>query len=338
MFFWYQLIRVFLDKGLLIVKWVVVYPPPPHHNRFMALFLGPPGWASAKRELLDFMVQGKINRGRHSDHPAGRHSIRTNQCPPPPSPYFYRPDALPATQTTVSKHWRHCCLPSKRQMSQTLGMVDVAHFYVMGHQAHRFSTWPMVTFPAVDHHHSLASIRSYCLVIGACVSERAICPESLLLCFFIIPRLKNVFVIWNVSGWSYAANLGLIYWVLVLHVILILDWEVWKSWKSSNWCRLLTYSSDQNIIKSLQAVTGWCKITDHWPLQVTKGASNVPYADWCSELFHQPILTREFIINSSKISSHFKHVATPPCELFGTFLNNDGQLWHFCATLQILHE
>jgi len=27
--------------------------------------------------LLDFMVQGKINRGRHTDYPAGRHSIQT---------------------------------------------------------------------------------------------------------------------------------------------------------------------------------------------------------------------------------------------------------------------
>jgi len=61
--------------------------PPTHHNRFTALFLGLPGWASARRELLDFMVQGKISRGRHTDYPAGRHSIRTNQCPPPPSPH-----------------------------------------------------------------------------------------------------------------------------------------------------------------------------------------------------------------------------------------------------------
>ena len=52
------------------------------HNRFMALFLGPPGWAGARRNLLlDFMVQGKINRGRHTDHPAGCHSVRTNQWP-----------------------------------------------------------------------------------------------------------------------------------------------------------------------------------------------------------------------------------------------------------------
>jgi len=52
------------------------------------------------------MVQGKINRGRHTDHLAGSHSIQTNQCPPPPSPIFYRPDALSAAQPTVSKHWR----------------------------------------------------------------------------------------------------------------------------------------------------------------------------------------------------------------------------------------
>jgi len=77
-----------------------------HHNHFMALFLGPPGWAGARTELLDIMVQGKINRGRHTDHPDGRHSILTKQCLPPPSPIFYRPDALPAAQPTVSKHWR----------------------------------------------------------------------------------------------------------------------------------------------------------------------------------------------------------------------------------------
>ena len=69
-----------------------------YHNRFTALFPGPSGCAGARRELLDFMVQGQINRGRHTDHRAGRHSIQTNQCPPPPSPdIFYGPDALPAS-------------------------------------------------------------------------------------------------------------------------------------------------------------------------------------------------------------------------------------------------
>jgi len=69
----------------------LLYHWPSHtHNHFMALFPGPPGWASAKRELLDFMVQGKINRGGHTDHLPGHNSVRTNQFPPPPSsPLFF---------------------------------------------------------------------------------------------------------------------------------------------------------------------------------------------------------------------------------------------------------
>jgi len=57
-----------------------------YYNHFTALFPEPPGWDDTRRELLDFIVQGKINRGRHTDHPAGRHSFGTNQCSPPPSP------------------------------------------------------------------------------------------------------------------------------------------------------------------------------------------------------------------------------------------------------------
>jgi len=63
------------------ILYIIDSTTTPHHNRFTALFPGLPGWAGARSKLLDFMVQGKINRGRHTDHPAGRHSIRTNQCP-----------------------------------------------------------------------------------------------------------------------------------------------------------------------------------------------------------------------------------------------------------------
>ena len=70
----------------------------------MALVPGPPGWAGARRELLDFMVQGETNRGRHTDHPAGRHSMRTKQCPPPPFPTFFtgRMPFLPPNQQCQS--------------------------------------------------------------------------------------------------------------------------------------------------------------------------------------------------------------------------------------------
>jgi len=91
-------------SSVLTTSWL---ESTPHHNHFMALFPGPPGWAGARRELLDFMVQGKINRGRHTDHLAGCHSIRTNQCPPPPSsPFFLQAGCPSCAQPTVSKHWR----------------------------------------------------------------------------------------------------------------------------------------------------------------------------------------------------------------------------------------
>jgi len=63
-------------------------------------------WASARRELLDYMVQGKVNRGRHTDHPAGRHSIWTNQCSPPPSPHFLQagcPSCRPTNSVKARK-------------------------------------------------------------------------------------------------------------------------------------------------------------------------------------------------------------------------------------------
>ena len=68
-----------------------------HHHHHRNLFPRPSGLAGARRELLDFMVQGKINRGRHTDHLAGHHSIRTNQCPPPPYPNSVK--ALKATSS-----------------------------------------------------------------------------------------------------------------------------------------------------------------------------------------------------------------------------------------------
>jgi len=51
-----------------------------HRNCFTAVFQVPPGWAGARSKLrLDFMVLGRITRGRLTDNPCGRHAIRTNQ-------------------------------------------------------------------------------------------------------------------------------------------------------------------------------------------------------------------------------------------------------------------
>jgi len=44
--------------------------------------------------------------GRHTDHPSGRHSIRTNQWPPPPSPHFLQagcPSCRPTNSVKAMK-------------------------------------------------------------------------------------------------------------------------------------------------------------------------------------------------------------------------------------------
>ena len=111
-----------------------------NHNRFTALFPGPPGWAGARRELLDFMVQGEINRGRHTDHPAGRHSIRTNQFPPLPSPHIFFKGRMPflppnrQCQSTEGNSISSCVykynyswLPQKSLHKLRLGLPHIQH-------------------------------------------------------------------------------------------------------------------------------------------------------------------------------------------------------------------
>jgi len=90
-------------QGKVTIIFKMSFPFHRHHNRFTALFPGLPGWAGARRELLDFMMQGKINRGRHTNHPAGRHSILTNQCPPPPTPHFLQAGCPSCHQTNSVK-------------------------------------------------------------------------------------------------------------------------------------------------------------------------------------------------------------------------------------------
>jgi len=107
----------------------------------MALFLGPSGWASSRRELLDFMVQGKIYRGRHTDHPAGHHSIRINQCPPPPSmasPHIF----LRAAQPTVSKHWRQNLSPSPWSIFYNTENIDMEMEFHINVFNVVFCLWP----------------------------------------------------------------------------------------------------------------------------------------------------------------------------------------------------
>jgi len=96
--FWMQAYTASASSQL---PWVqrMMMPRPVHLQRtthravLQPFFLGLSRWASARRNLLlDFNGAREDNRHRHrhTDHPAGRHSIQTNQRPTSvTSPHFY---------------------------------------------------------------------------------------------------------------------------------------------------------------------------------------------------------------------------------------------------------
>jgi len=80
------------------------------HPRLTALYRGLPGWAGTRKAKtnLDFT---EARDGEWQWHQLGHMQVCTslqadNHASTPPLS-FYRPDALPVTQPTVSMHWRH---------------------------------------------------------------------------------------------------------------------------------------------------------------------------------------------------------------------------------------
>jgi len=117
-----------------------------HHNRFTALFPGSPGWADARKEFLDFMVQGKINRDIHTNHPAGCHSVWTNQCPPPSFPIFLQAGCPSCRRTNSVKALKATTLFSGKWT--TIPELDGcivwnAHNTVLGEEALRIYIVPV---------------------------------------------------------------------------------------------------------------------------------------------------------------------------------------------------
>jgi len=73
-----------------------------HTQPFYGPFSGTTQVSGCQERILDFMVLGKINTGRHTEHPAGHHSIRTKQCRPPPSPHIFLQARCPSFRPTNS--------------------------------------------------------------------------------------------------------------------------------------------------------------------------------------------------------------------------------------------
>jgi len=80
------------------------------HTPLMALCPGLPGWASTRKvKPIWILLKQETVSGSGICWAICKSAPRSRQIttPVPHHLVFYRPDALPATQPTASKHWRH---------------------------------------------------------------------------------------------------------------------------------------------------------------------------------------------------------------------------------------
>jgi len=77
------------------------------HTRLTALFLGLPRWAGTRKvKPLWILLKQDTVSGSGISWAICKSAPCSRQTTTPAPLVFYRPDALPATQPTASKHWR----------------------------------------------------------------------------------------------------------------------------------------------------------------------------------------------------------------------------------------
>ena len=79
------------------------------HTRLTALFPGLPGWAGTRKvKPIWILLKQETVSGSRISWAICKSALCSRQITTPATHHsvFYRPDALPAAQPTVSKHWR----------------------------------------------------------------------------------------------------------------------------------------------------------------------------------------------------------------------------------------
>ena len=80
------------------------------HTRLTAIFPGIPGWAGTRKvKPIWILLKQETVSGSGISWAVCKSALRSRQIATPALHHsvFYRPHALPATQPTASKHWRH---------------------------------------------------------------------------------------------------------------------------------------------------------------------------------------------------------------------------------------
>jgi len=115
------------------------------HTRLTALCLGPPGWAGTRKiKPIWILLKQETVSGSGIHWAICKSGPRSRQItmPAPHRSVFYRPDALPAAQPTVSKHWR-----------------QILFFYLLSLYCHLTNIWFLVFLYAYETEWEFSSIQ-----------------------------------------------------------------------------------------------------------------------------------------------------------------------------------
>ena len=103
------------------------------HTRLTALCPGLPGWAGTRKvKPIWILLKHETVSGSGISWAICKSAPRSRQISMPAPHYsvFYRPDALPATQPTASRHWRHKHWRHVEHIKQTTNLFRfLAHIF-----------------------------------------------------------------------------------------------------------------------------------------------------------------------------------------------------------------
>jgi len=114
----------------------------------MALYLGIPGWVGTRKvKPIWILLKQETVSGSGISWAVCKSAPSSRQItmPAPHHSVFYRPDALPATQPTASKHWRQ--LLNKRIYDDD---DDDEYQEMAGYPRFQMAGWPRFTCPVAD--------------------------------------------------------------------------------------------------------------------------------------------------------------------------------------------
>ena len=189
---------LYLGRLCGMVKWVSayglhnneqVYLPVDLHTHIHpfngSFFLGLPRWAGTREvKPIWILVKQEAMSGTGISWAICKSAPCSRQIttPAPHHSVFYRPDALPATQPTASKHWRHC-LPVNWQKNK--GKDKTKH-------SHTNRCYALPTVERYTEEQSLAgNIELFIHIINRCIFKLKYALQTVILKVIVVKIQPN---------------------------------------------------------------------------------------------------------------------------------------------------